>query len=75
MGSSTTSSSGSGGGGGGGGGSNSNNSSNVIVRDAEDEKIAADVKRNSLLFVGDALPASSLEHAALEAQYKKLQVI
>ncbi|RUS86821.1 hypothetical protein EGW08_005417 [Elysia chlorotica] len=72
MGSSTTSSNGSGGGGG-GGGSSSVNSSSIIMRDAEDEKIAADVKRNSLLFVGDALPATSLEHAALEAQYKKLQ--
>ncbi|GFO10617.1 hypothetical protein PoB_003712200 [Plakobranchus ocellatus] len=69
MSSSTTSSNGSGSGGGG----SSVNNSNVILRDAEDEKIAADVKRNSLLFVGDALPATSVEHAALEAQYKKLQ--
>lgn len=72
MSSSTTSSSGSGGCGG-TGSNNSSSSSNVIMRDAEDEKIAADVKRNSLLFVGDVLPATSLEHAALEAQYTKLQ--
>ncbi|XP_012940434.1 uncharacterized protein LOC101845785 [Aplysia californica] len=39
---------------------------------AEDEMIAAETKRNSLIFVGDAVP-SSPEHAALEAQYKRLQ--
>ncbi|CAG5135693.1 unnamed protein product, partial [Candidula unifasciata] len=44
----------------------------TILPDAEDDIIAADVKRNSLIFVGDSSPTSP-EHAALEAQYNKLQ--
>ncbi|XP_059171828.1 uncharacterized protein LOC131952910 [Physella acuta] len=44
----------------------------TILPDEEDKIIAADVKRNSLMFVGDSIPSTG-EHAALEAQYKKLQ--
>ncbi|XP_013074684.2 uncharacterized protein LOC106061158 [Biomphalaria glabrata] len=44
----------------------------TILPDDEDQVIAANVKRNSLLFVGDPM-ATSPEHAALEVQYKKLQ--
>lgn len=46
----------------------------TILPDEEDKIIAADVKRNSLMFVGDSIPSTG-EHAALEAQYKKLQVL
>ncbi|KAH9523189.1 hypothetical protein Btru_066051 [Bulinus truncatus] len=44
----------------------------TLLPDDEDQVIAANVKRNSLMFVGDQVPTTP-EHAALEVQYKKLQ--